>query len=148
MKNIRLTQGFAIVLFLFLTACMPEQYTTYIVGKWQPVKLKTPDNMQVTVPDRRVQQVSPENRQELDQLRQALAEQGKKGMRLEELQSQVRRTFKECATTYSFTAEGTGIRETPGGESMEGTWRLKNRGKLLLLTNADSAQPFKLRIDT
>lgn len=149
MKRIRITRLFALAAILSLSACMPEKYNSYIVGKWHPSQLRLSDIQQYSfVPDTGGDQISEENRQVLDQLKQELLKQKGEGTTFKDMQSQMRNAIAESQVKYTFRSNGEGSRMAPGEDSFDGTWQLKKRGKMLVLTSPDKIEPFKLILDS
>jgi len=149
MNKIRLSQVFVFALFLSLTACTPSKFNALIVGTWQPVKLGTLDIQQNNSEGDTTSGIPYlQNNRVLDLLKQSVLETKEKGMTTEDVLEQVKKTIDEPRVVYTFAAKGKGIRIVPGGEPMQGTWKFKNRGKLLVLTDKKNGQSFKLSIDT
>ncbi|MFH1937201.1 MAG: hypothetical protein ABIK52_06535 [Bacteroidota bacterium] len=148
MKKIRLIQGLSFALFLSLTACTPAKYKTYIVGNWRPAVLESVDSKHYSLtPDSATNQFTG-IAHAFDPIKQSLLDSNKTRITVEDFMEQIQAVTAETRTMYTFSSNGTGTRVVPDGISMRGTWKLKKRGKLLVLTNPDITQPFKLTIDT
>ena len=151
MKIHRLTQGFVLALLLSFTACTPEKYTTYIIGRWQPEKIGNYDIYPSTLAeDSEQSQHTSQDNQALDQLKQAIykSEQNQKGITVTDLDAMFKTASMESETSYTLFERGKGIRKAPGSESTEINWQLKKRGKLLVISGRGISKRIKFNIDS
>jgi hypothetical protein len=135
-------------LFLFLTACTPAKFKTLIVGTWEPVKMEMPNKQRLSIVDDSVKgQPSQYTVEVQTQIKHDLAD-NQKGVPTNDLVKQVNQAIDEPYVIYAFTSQGRCTRTLPGGEQIHGTWKFKNFGKRLLISDVENKQSVKLDIDT
>ena len=119
-----------------------------IVGVWQPTKIGTIDIQKLLPGDGTiVQQYTQEDHQMLLDLKKSLSKPAGNGTSQKSTGADFSLLVNEASTTYRFTSDGFGARDNLG-EPLKGTWKLKNKGTMLIITDANTKQQFILRIDS
>jgi hypothetical protein len=119
-----------------------------IVGVWQPIKIGTIDIQKLMqTGDTTVQQYTQEDHQMLLDLKKSLSKPSGNGTSQKSTGADFSLLVNEASTTYRFTSDGFGARDNPG-EPLKGTWKLKNKGTMLIITDVNTKQQFILRIDS
>ena len=149
MKKSALYLFFFAILFSTSSCGTDPLLRTYISGEWRPVKFASIDmNKMIPSGDTAVPQYNQEDYKMLTELKQSLSTTNNPdGSGRKSTGEDFTRMITEANTTYIFRREGFGGRlnpETP----IKGSWKLKNKGKRLILTDDRTKEQFVINIDS
>lgn len=140
---------FIITIAVALSSCATDPLLrTYVSGEWKPVKLGSLD-IQKIVPDGDivVPKFTHEDEQVLMEMKNSLSTKNADGTEKKSTSEDYARLIAEANTSYIFRTEGFGGRlnpETP----IKGPWKLKSKGKRLILTDEKTKEKFVIIIDS
>jgi hypothetical protein len=136
------------ILVGFQSCATDQLLKSYIVGPWIPVKAGAieikklfPENDSVA------RQYNEEDRKMLTELKQNLSKTGAGGTSQRSTEKDFANLINEIKTSYKFTKEGFGARDNQL-QPIKGTWKLKKKGKILVLKETVTKQQFILEIDS
>jgi hypothetical protein len=136
------------ILFGFSSCATDPLLRKYIVGNWQPVRIGGMDIKKLLpAEDTLPHQYSAEEVKMMIEFKQNLSTRGPDGTLQKSTGADFSQMLNEAGTAYKFISDGFGARINPV-HPMKGSWKLKNKGKKLVLTDVKTKEQFTLLIDS
>jgi hypothetical protein len=136
------------ILFAVSSCATDSHLKSRIVGVWKPVKIGSID-IQKLVPrdDTIAQKYTEDDKKMLLELKGSSSKPSAGGTPGKSTIKDFSQLINEANTTYKFTKEGLGARDNPQ-QPIKGTWKFKNKGTKLVITDERAQQEFVLQIDS